>query len=126
MKRTPLIFLFIVSLFFSMAAQSQQAALGKTTTAETAISKSDEEQKKKASEWTTALQLNDPEKELRVQQVIATHLKSIRDWNNEHPFTTVPPGINPVTGNRLSDLDRQVIANSAMPKSVHDSLMSGL
>ena len=54
------------------------------------------------------------------------HLKTIRDWHNEHPYTTVPAGINPVTGNRLSELDRQVIANSAIPKSVHDSLMNVL
>jgi hypothetical protein len=58
--------------------------------------------------------------------VVVTHLKTIRDWHNEHPFTTVPAGINPATGRRLSDLDRQVIANSAMPKSVHDHLMAGL
>ena len=65
-------------------------------------------------------------KEARVKEVIATHLKTIRDWHNEHPPATVPAGINPVTGNKLSDLDRQVIANSAMPKSVHENLMSGL
>jgi hypothetical protein len=58
--------------------------------------------------------------------VITTHLKTIRDWHNEHPYTTVPAGINPRTGERLSNLDRQVIANSAMPKSIHEDLMSGL
>ena len=57
---------------------------------------------------------------------IATHLKTIRDWHNDHPYTTVPAGINPATGNKLSDLDRQVIANSALPKTVHESLMNVL
>jgi hypothetical protein len=38
----------------------------------------------------------------------------------------VPSGINPVTGKTLSDLDRQVIANSAIDKTVHEKLMSGL
>src|SRR5690349_19815315 len=88
--------------------------------------KSDAEQEKKAAEWTKSLNLSDANKEARVQSAIATHLKTIRDWNNEHPASTVPAGINPSTGNRLSELDRQVIANSAMPKSVHDSLLNVL
>ena len=88
--------------------------------------KSDEEVVKKATEWVTSLSLTDAAKEARVKEVVITHLKAIRDWHNEHPFTTVPAGINPATGNKLSELDRQVIANSAMPKSVHDNLMSGL
>ncbi len=57
---------------------------------------------------------------------MAVHLKAVRDWNNEHPFTTVPAGINPATGNKLSELDRQIIANSAMPASVHTNLMDAL
>ena len=88
--------------------------------------KSDEDVVKKAAEWVTSLNLNDAAKEARVKEVIITHLKTIRDWHNEHPFTTVPAGINPATGNKLSDLDRQVIANSAMPGSVHENLMAGL
>jgi hypothetical protein len=88
--------------------------------------KSDGDQEKKAEEWVNSLNLNDASKEARLKDVIATHLKTIRDWHNEHPPSTVPAGINPVTGNKLSDLDRQVIANSAMPKTVHENLMSGL
>jgi hypothetical protein len=89
-------------------------------------SRSDLEQAKKAGEWVASLKLDDPAREARVQGVIAAHLKAVRDWHNGHPFTTVPAGINPVTGNRLSDLDRQVIADSAMPASVHADLMAGL
>lgn len=88
--------------------------------------KSDEDVVKRADEWVASLNLNDAEKATRVKDVIITHLKTIRDWHNEHPFTTVPAGINPATGNKLSDLDRQIIANSAMPKTVHENLMSGL
>ncbi|MGX5687857.1 DUF3826 domain-containing protein [Arcticibacter tournemirensis] len=88
--------------------------------------KSDADQEKKAAEWVASLNLNDPAKENRVKSVVATHLKTIRDWHNDHPFTTVPAGINPATGIKLSDLDRQVIANSAMPSAVHKSLMDGL
>jgi len=91
-----------------------------------AKSKSDEQQEKKAAEWVASLKLADTDKETRLTEIIATHLKTIRDWHNEHPFNTVPAGINPVTGKRLSDLDRQVIANSAIPKSVHEKLMEGL
>lgn len=88
--------------------------------------KSDLDQEKKAAEWVASLNLADPAKEARVKTVIVTHLRTIRDWHNSHPPTTVPAGINPVTGKPLSTLDRQIIANSAMPKSVHADLMAGL
>jgi hypothetical protein len=91
-----------------------------------ARTKANTELEKKAAEWTAGLQLNDTAKERRITAVIATHLITVRDWNNEHPFSTVPAGINPATGNKLSDLDRQVIANSAMPASVHTDLMNAL
>lgn len=84
------------------------------------------DQEKQATEWVLSLNLHDPAKEARLKAVIATHLTAIRDWNNEHPFTTVPAGINPESGKKLSDLDRQIIANSAIPKSVHENLMTGL
>lgn len=91
-----------------------------------AKAKSDAGNEAKAAEWVGSLQLEDPAKAGRVTAVIATHLKTIRDWHNDHPYTTVPAGINPVTGKPLSPLDRQMIANSAMPKSVHENLMTGL
>lgn len=94
--------------------------------AEEAKAKSDEEVLKRAGEWVTAISLNDAAKEARVKDVIATHLKMVRDWHNEHPPSTVPAGINPATGNKLNDLDRQVIATSAMPKSIHENVMAGL
>jgi Protein of unknown function (DUF3826) len=88
--------------------------------------KSDAEQEKKAAEWVTSLNLSDATKEAKVKGAVLAHLKAVRDWHNGHPFTTVPAGINPATGNKLSDLDRQVIANSAIPKSVHENLMNVL
>ena len=88
--------------------------------------RADIEQQKRADEWIASLNLNDPAKESRLRKTITTHLITIRDWNNEHHFSTVPAGINPVTGTKLSDLDRQIIANSAMPKSIHEDLMAGL
>jgi hypothetical protein len=117
--------LFLV-MFLAFNATAQVGADPKQVKTDESKIKSDEEVAKKASEWAASLNLNDAPKESRVREVILTHLKAIRDWNNEHPFTTVPAGINPVTGNKLSELDRQVIANSAIPKSVHENLMSGL
>jgi hypothetical protein len=89
-------------------------------------SKSNSELQRKAAEWVRALDLVEPAKVARLTGVIATHLKTIRDWHNEHPYTTVPAGINPATGIRLTGVDRQVIADSAIPRSVHDNLMTGL
>ena len=96
------------------------------TVADGAISKSDSEQKKKADEWVGSLKLGDAPKEARVATVIVTHLKTIRDWHNEHPYTNVPAGNNPITGKPLSQLDRQMIADSSISKTVHEQLMTGL
>ena len=91
-----------------------------------ARTKAEAELERKATGWVGSLRLGEPEKEARLEVVIVTHLRAVRDWNNEHPYTTVPAGINPVTGKKLSNLDRQIIASSAMPKSVHENLMAGL
>ncbi|WP_316807865.1 DUF3826 domain-containing protein [Pedobacter agri] len=80
----------------------------------------------KAKEWVSALDLKDATKKSTVENAIAVHLTTVRDWHNDHPSSTVPDGINPVTGNKLSDLDKQIIADSAMPATVHQALMDGL
>ncbi|MGK9126039.1 DUF3826 domain-containing protein [Olivibacter sp. SA151] len=110
-------FLFAL-LLFAFASHGQDDAAR--------LEKSDAEQLKKAQEWVENLQLHDKTKEARVVQVISGHLKAVRDWHNSHPFTEVPAGINPATGNKLSELDRQIIADSAMPTEVHQQLMDGL
>jgi hypothetical protein len=86
---------------------------------------SDAEQKR-AGEWVASLKLDDAARAGRIAAVIATHLEAVRDWHNSHSPTNVPTGINPITGNKLSELDRWVIADSALPKSVHENLMTGL
>lgn len=123
------IYIVVTLLFFCMlsihvSAQNNSNSSNQLTAEQR--SKSDADQEAKAAEWSASLNLNDATKEAKVKNAIATHLKTIRDWHNEHPFTTVPAGINPATGNKLSELDRQVIANSAMPKSVHDDLLNVL
>lgn len=112
---------------FTANVYAQQATTDtKPAMSAEAKAKSDEETEKRAAEWVASLNLNNPAKETAIKSIIATHLKTIRDWNNEHPVATVPAGINPATGNPLSAVDRQVIAISAMPKTVHETLMTGL
>lgn len=117
-----IVFFFVVE---EISAQTDAKTNASSSVNETKA-RSDAEQEKKAGEWVSSLQLNDSAKQLRVKNVITTHLKAIRDWHNDHPYTTVPAGINPLSGKPLSELDRQIIANSAIPKTVHNDLMSGL
>jgi hypothetical protein len=86
----------------------------------------DEQTQKKAAEWTQALQLNNSLKEQLVQLAIAKHLTTVKNWHDTHPTTAIPDGINPATGNKLSDLDKQVILCSAQPAAIRDSLLSVL
>ena len=80
----------------------------------------------KVSEWVTSLKLNDEIKAQRVRSAIAAHLTAVRDWHNSHPYTMIPEGINPTTGGRLSEMDRQIIICSTKPGSIHDNLMNVL
>ena len=120
MIKLQLLFISVVFLLIGTGCITAQ------NTGKPANELSDSESFKKASEWVASLSLNDPEKEKRVTGVVYTHLAAIKTWHNEHPASTVPEGINPVTGNRLSELERQVIADSAMPDSIHKNLMAGL
>ncbi len=86
----------------------------------------DEQSLKKAAEWTQALQLNNAAKEEAVQQAVATHLMAVKNWHDAHPTTVIPDGINPATGNKLSDLDKQVILCSAQPAAIRESLLAVL
>ena len=91
-----------------------------------AQAKADADVDKKATDYVAALNLTDAAKATRVKEVVATHLKAIRDWNNTHNADMVPAGINPLTGKMLSTMDRQIIVNSSLPKTVHEDLMTGL
>lgn len=85
-----------------------------------------DELQQKAQRWVEGLKLNDEAKVVKVEQAITTHLIAVRDWHNSHPFTQVPAGLNPATGNKLSDLDRQLIVCSSMPAAIHTALMQVL
>jgi hypothetical protein len=105
------------ALIISFSVHAQDA--GQSTTKDTAL-------ENKAAQWVKSLSLNDAAKEARLTNIISTHLIAVKEWNNTHPASSVPAGINPATGNKLSEMDRQIIANSAMPASVHQNLMTGL
>lgn len=114
--------LFAVMLSFAANAQlstTQKATPAQIAAEEAAIYKN-------ASDWAASLKLDDPDKENRIKALITTHLKAVHDWHYSHSYETVPAGINPSTGRALGPLDRQLIASSAIPKSVHDDLMAGL
>jgi len=80
----------------------------------------------KAAGWVVSLQLNDNAKAEKVKTAIATHLTTVKDWHNSHSYTLVPEGINPANGNKLTELDRDIIICSTKPKSVHENLMAAL
>jgi|ERR1051325_724619 hypothetical protein len=128
--KQPLRVLLLLALAFFVAANFCQAQskipATASTSAEAVANKADATVEKKAADWVASLNLGDSAKETRLKDVIATHLKAVRDWHNDHPLTTVPAGINPATGKLLNQLDRQMIADSAIPKSVHQNLMTGL
>ena len=90
------------------------------------LSLAQENEEEKAENWIKELNINNKEKETQATEVIATHLITVRNWHNDHPYDSVPAGINPATGQQLSELDRSIIADSAMPRSVHEALMTGL
>jgi len=119
-----------VALVAGLGWWTTSAAHGQVTSTAQAVSAAapaaDPEADKKAAEWVAALQLPDAKKAAAVQQVIATHLRAIRAYHNAHPYTETPAGLNPATGKPLSTMERQLIAVSAMPKAIHDDLMSGL
>ena len=88
--------------------------------------KANQQIREKAAAWVKELNLNDAAKEARVAGVIATHQIEVRDFHNTHPFTLVPDGINPRTGDKMNNIEKQVLINSTKPASVHENLMSGL
>ncbi|WP_340114639.1 DUF3826 domain-containing protein [Maribellus mangrovi] len=84
------------------------------------------DQEKKATKWVESLNLDDQEKEQRLVKVISTHLTAVRNYHNDHPVSEIPEGINPRTGEKLSEMDRMIISHSAKPESIHENLMNGL
>jgi hypothetical protein len=127
MKRLNIAGIALASLLLlSTISKGQDQAATKPAPSPEAQAKADADVDKKATDWVSSLALNDAAKEARVKDVVAIHLKAIRDWNNSHSYESVPAGIDPTTGKALSTMDRQIIVNSSLPKSVHENLMAGL
>jgi len=105
--------------FFAFAIIATQPLTAQLPAIDTAL-------ENKAAEWTASLKLNDEVKAQRVKTAIAIHLTEVKDWHNDHPYTMTPEGINPATGNKLSEMDRQIIICSTKPGSIHDKLMNVL
>jgi len=123
MKTKNLIILLLAAVF-SFSAKAQLSTTKKATPQQ--IANEEAAIPKNAAEWAASLKLNDAAKEQRIKTLITTHLKAVHDWHYANSYEKVPAGMNPATGKELGPLDRQVIASSAIPKSVHNDLMSGL
>lgn len=121
MKRIRLIICSALIFFTVQSSSAQQ-----TVDSVKATKNPDAELETKSTAWVDSLKLPDNDKAQKVKTAILTHLKAVRDWHNSHPADMVPAGINPSTGNKLSDLDRQVIICSAKPATVHTDLMNAL
>ena len=102
-----------------MTLVTTQTLIAQTATVDTSL-------ESKAAEWVHSLQLNNDAKAKKVKDAIAIHLTAVKDWHNSHSFTLVPEGINPANGNKLSEMDRQIIICSTKPKAIHESLMTVL
>ena len=130
MKNSPITLLRLLAAFTlllaSAHAQAPASAPAPAAQADAAKARADAQLEKNPAEWAASPALGDSAKEARVAALIATHLITVRDWHNAHPASTVPAGINPVTGQPLSTLDREIIADSAMPKSVNETFLNGL
>ncbi len=103
-----LVFLFCTGVLLPVLAQPDSASF------------------KTANDWVSVLQLTNNNQKQKVTNAIAAHLDAVKSWHNSHSFTAVPEGINPATGNKLSELDRQMIICSSKPRAIHDNLMSVL
>jgi hypothetical protein len=117
--------LFIISILIAgpgLQAQVSNADSSKLSSGE-AMARSNAELERKAADWVASLDLKDDAKAKRVRDAVTIHLVAVRDWHNSHPFTLTPAGIDPSTGNMLSEMDRQLIICSTKPRSVHDNLM---
>ena len=116
------ILLVTASLFMGVPAARAQAQSGGPVL----TSEQQAQLQQKADKWVAALDLKDQNKAARVAGFIDRHLTAVYTWNKTHSYSDVPAGTDPRTGEKLTELDRQMIAQSAMPQGVHQALMDSL
>jgi len=124
MKKTYIIFAVAIAMLVSVNSYAQTDNTTKSEAKATAKSKSDPDVK--ADQFVAALNLTDTAKASQVRAIITTHLTAVRDWHNNHAYTLVPEGLNPITGKTFTKADRQFIVDSTIPKTVHETVMTGL
>ena len=84
------------------------------------------ELQQKADKWVQEAGVTDAAKAAKVASFVDQHLVAVYSWNKNHTAAEVPAGVNPKTGEKLSELDRSMIAQSAIPAEVHKNLMDSL
>lgn len=72
-----------------------------------------------------ALELNNPEKEAAVIELVKAHRTAVVEWHNAHPYTSYPE-VDAKTGRKLSDIEREMLADQQIPASVRKTLVKGL
>ena len=93
--------------------------------AEKAAKKADDDYVAKAKGIVAALGLNDEQKIEAVTKLVTDHRRAVVEWHNTHPYTTIPE-LDPKTGRKLNDIEREMMADKSIPASVHTTLVKGL
>lgn len=94
-------------------------------TAEKKAAQADRDYVDKSAQIVAALGLEDDARAAAVTDIVRAHRQAVVDWHNSHPYTTVPE-TEARTGRRLSDVEREMKADLAIPKQVRATLMKGL
>lgn len=79
---------------------------------------------KKAQKFIAALNLESAKDASFATTAVYNHLRAVRDWHNSHPYTIIPEVDK--DGNKLSKIQREVMADGLMPKDAHNRLMKDL
>ncbi|MBO5685828.1 MAG: DUF3826 domain-containing protein, partial [Alistipes sp.] len=93
--------------------------------AEKKAKKDDEKYIAKSEQIVAALALNNPAKEAAVLEAVKKHRTAVVEWHNTHPYTTIPE-VDATTGRKLYDIEREMLADQQIPKSVRKELMKVL
>lgn len=86
---------------------------------------SDEEVLKKSEAIIDSLRLTDKTAINLATTAVYNHRRAVRDWHNSHPYTIIPE-TDPVTGRKLSKVEREMRADKSIPASVHARLLKDL
>ena len=93
--------------------------------AEKKAKQDDEQYIAKSASIVAALNLNDEKKQAAVEEIVKKHRTAVVEWHNAHPYTTVPE-LDPATGRKLTDVEREMIADLSIPASVRKEFVKGL